>query len=180
MSFIKSIFKKPKKNDASSGVLYDIDPQLAYMWEISFKGIGSEDAENIKAYAQNTGIPAIMNDPIKRRYYGSEYTYAGRDASPKVFRVTFWDNQDLDVYHYFQKWMYHLHEPDDGQGVSPHNYMRMIVLTLLDTTGMEPIEVFSFDQCFPTEMSEASLSYDVSAPLTFDVIFSYNKRISGV
>lgn len=183
MSYISSIFggseKTKTKQNESTPALYDIDPQLAYMWEVSFRGVGSEGAENIKVFAQSTGIPAIMTESIKRRYMGKEYTYAGKDNSPKIFRVTFWDSQSLEVYHYFQKWKYIMNDPEGGLGVSPSNYMREISLKLLDTTGKNVVEEFVFSQCFPTEISEATLSYEVSAPMTFDVIFSFNHRSSG-
>lgn len=173
------------------------DPQMAFMWEISFKSIFPDDGgERIKMYAQSTGIPAIITEPIKRRYAGVEYTYAGRNNSPKVLRVTVWDDQRLHAYHYFQKWKFMMNEPETGKSVRPDKYMREITIKLLDGSGHEYDEdnwwssplsdprdqaitsEFIFDMCFPTEISEASLSYETSALTTFDVIFSFNKRSS--
>lgn len=177
--FRKKEKKYGKKNTIPS-IPRNLEPQMAHQWEVTFKGIDGGENEDVKLYAQSTGIPAIMTDAIKRRYLGKEYTYAGKDNSPKIFRVTFWDNDKLEVYHYFQKWSYLTNDPEGGLGVSPKNYMREISLRLFDVTGENTVEDFRFGQCFPTEISEASLSYEVSAALTFDVIFSFNYRLSGV
>lgn len=155
-------------------------PQLAYMWEVSFNGMFPEDGERLTLFAQSTSIPTMMNEPIKKRYAGVEYTYAGRNNSPKVFRVSLWDDQKLNAYHYFQKWVNTINDPVSGKGVNPLNYMRSITLKLLDNTG-ESTKItseFTFDMCFPTEISEISLSYEMSAIVTFDVIFSFNRRSS--
>lgn len=152
------------------------EPQLAYMWEVGFRGLFSLDAEDMKFHAQSTGIPAIMNEVVKRRYAGSEYAYAGKNNSPKVFRVTFWDDQRLAAYHYFQKWAFIINDPSQGRGVRPEAYMREISLRLMDSTGRAVTEEFIFTSCFPTEITEATLSYETSATLTFDVLFNFHKR----
>lgn len=155
------------------------EPQHAYRWEVSFRGIFSDDAKHLMYYAKTTGIPPIMTETVKRNYAGVEYSYAGKEVSPRIFRVTFWDNQNLDAYHYFYKWMTTLNDPEDRRKVSPENYRREIVLQLKDTTDLLVNEQFAFDGCFPTEMSEVNLSYGESAEVTFDVMFHFHKRIVG-
>lgn len=155
------------------------EPQHAYRWEISFLGLFAEDAKHLTYYAKSTGIPPMMTDQIKRSYAGVEYSYSGRDTSPRIFRVTFWDNQSLDAYHYFHKWHATMNDPVERRKVNPQNYFRGIVLQLKDTTDLLINEQFAFEQCFPTEISEVSLSYGESTEVTFDVMFSFNRRIVG-
>lgn len=175
------------RRDASSGSsnrsVKDPDggmPQLSFMWEVSFNGMFAGDAERITLYAQSTGIPAIMAEPIKRRYAGVEYTLAGRDNSPKVFRVSVWDDQRMNAYHYFQKWINTINDPDTGAGVSPANYMRSVTLRLLDQSGQtaKVTSEFTFDMSFPIEINEVTLSYETSSLVTYDVMFSFSRRSS--
>lgn len=153
-------------------------PQLAYMWEVSFNGNSHGDSEKVTLMAQSTGIPAIMTEPIKRRYAGVEYTYAGRNSSPKIYRLTVWDDQDLHAYKYFQSWINLTNDPDDGSRVVPSEYMREVVLKMLDASGesTNTTAEFKFSHAFPTEISEVSLSYEMSSMVTYDVLFSFNTR----
>lgn len=189
-SLIKNISDLVRRQDSSSlgrtvrdvvvGSVTPVDPpQMAYLWEVSFDGLFSDEASNLTFYARGTGIPAIMVESIKRFYAGQEYAYSGKDNSPRIFRVTFWDNQNLDVYHYFQKWMFTMNDPVARRKVNPQNYLRRIVLRMKDTTDLIVNEEFVFDGCFPTEISEATLAYDNSDVMTFDVLFHFNQRFSG-
>lgn len=155
------------------------EPQHAYRWEVSFRGMFADDARNLTYYAKSTGIPPMMNDVIKRYYAGVEYAYSGRDSSPRVFRVTFWDNQNLEAYHYFNKWMTTMNDPVERRKVNPENYQREIILKLKDTTDLLVNEQFAFGGCFPFEVSEMTLSYGESAEVTFDVMFHFTRRLPG-
>lgn len=166
--------------DLVLGYLDPVDqPQLAYMWEVSFEGLFSGDAKNLTFYAKTVAIPTMSTDVIKRFYAGQEYAYSSKDNSPRILRLTFWDNQRLDAYHYFQKWMFTMNDPQARRKVSPVNYQRRVNLDMKDTTDAFINERFVFDGVFPTEISEAVLTYDNSAEFTFDVMMHFHRRTSG-
>lgn len=155
------------------------------MWEVSFESPHSFDqrkdanSDILYFYAVSTGLPSHMVSRITRKYIGKPYDYAGPDASPRQFRVTFWDNQDLDVYHYFQRWMFLMNDPRGKRSVIPTIYLRNATLKLKDTSDLFVIETFKFKYCFPFEISEVVLSYESSDVFSFDVMFSFEERDSG-
>lgn len=148
------------------------DPQLGYMWEVEFMGESVNGVEQeITMYAQSTGIPTYMVEPIKRRFAGVEYSYAGRENSPKVVRVTFWDDQNLLRFLYFSQWIESINQGQD-------DYMRKITINLLKNTGDKADSNLSieFDKIFPIEISEVPLTYEGTTMMVFDVVFSFNNR----
>ena len=149
------------------------DPQLAYMWEVDVLG---GDSIDVKVFAMSSGIPAQMMDTIKRYYRGKAYYYSSRDSSPRVFRMTLWDDQELTAYKYFSKWVQLQSSYEEGKKVKPAEYMRGVKLTLLDTTGEKKTMEVNLSGVSISEISEVSLSYDVSAPITFDVLFNFQER----
>lgn len=153
------------------------EPQRAYMWEVSFQSHDGSGAD-LKYYAKMTGVPATIIEPIKRYYQGVEYSYAGRDTSPRIFRATFWDNQRLDVYKFFSHWANTAANAENGTRVLPEFYQRDITLKLLDVTDTVITQEFVMYNCFPTEISEVTLAYSDSTEVTFDVMFSFtNKKL---
>jgi hypothetical protein len=154
------------------------EPQRGYMWEVHFRDTQGR-GEFIKLYAKNTNIPASINENVKRMYAGVEYSYSGRDTSPRVFRVTFWDNQEQDVYNYFVAWFDSMQQGRSRRKVNPVNYQRDITLQLKDSLGIQNGSTITLTDAYPTEIGDVPLSYSDSSEFTFDVMFSYrNKEIS--
>lgn len=151
------------------------DPQRAYMWEVRFRD-SSGRGEYITYYAKNTAIPASMSENLKRWYAGVEYSYSGRDTSPRVFRVTFWDNQNLETYRYFQYWFDIMNQGRENLKANPINYTRNIELVLKDSSDAQELFVFDILEAYPTEIGEVMLSYAENGELTFDVMFSFRRK----
>ena len=154
------------------------EPQRSYMWEVEFSDPNGSTGSLVKYYAKATGIPSTMNETVKRRYAGVEYAYPGRDTSPRIFRVTFWDNQELTVYKFFEQWINLTQSGLERTKANPINYTRNIKLTLKDQSDLLPNQVFQMNGAFPTEISEASLTYTESGELTFDVMFYFDRKIT--
>ena len=152
------------------------EPQRSYLWEVSVLDSTSDNFENLKFYAKATGVPSHINDVIKRTYCGVEYAYPGRDNSPRIFRVTFWDNQSLEVYRYMNHWATLCNGGPTRIKADPVNYKRDIQLDLLDTTNKFQTGIFLMKGCFPMEISEASLTYVDSTEITFDVMFHFTDK----
>lgn len=153
------------------------EPQKSFMWEVEFVDPFGNMGNLVKFYCKATGIPPTMNETIKRYHAGVQYAYPSRDVSPKVFRVTLWDNQSLDVYNYFDRWIHLMQHGEGGKKVNPVNYERDIRVRLLDTTGNFTTKEFLMKGAFPTEISETSLTYVESDAITFDVMFFFSSKI---
>lgn len=153
------------------------EPQRSYMWEVSFVDPFDPMGTQVKFYAKATGIPTAVNETIKRYHAGVQYAYPSRDTSPKIFRVTLWDNQELEVYRYFNTWLHLMQYGAGNAKVNPANYFRDIRLTMQDSTGTVASQEFLMRNCFPTEISEVSLTYMESSEMTFDVMFHFHEKV---
>lgn len=156
------------------------EPQRSFMWEVEFKSPIQKydrDSKYIKFYAKTTAIPASINEVIKRHYAGVEYAYSGKDTSPRIFRVTFWDDEELNVYKFFQRWYEIMQQGPDRRKVSPDVYMMDITLRLKDHSDSFTTQGFIFRNAFPSEISETSLSYSESTEMTFDVMFTFRDKV---
>lgn len=150
-------------------------PQKSYMWEVEFRDPRGK-GETVSLYAKLTAIPASMSENIKRWYAGVEYSYSGRDTSPRVFRVTFWDNQSLENFKFFQYWYDCMNEGKENRKVNPEHYLRNIFLKLKDSSDIQVTNTIEFFDCYPTEIGDVSLSYGESTEFTFDVMFTFRRK----
>lgn len=151
------------------------DPMRAYMWEVEFRDNGGR-GQYITHYAKNTAIPSSTNEQLKRWYCGVEYTYSGRDTSPRVFRVTFWDNQNLDSYRYFQYWYDVMNQGKTNRKANPVNYNREVILKLKDSSDVQDLFTIQMEEVYPIEIGEVALSYAENGEFTFDVMFSFRRK----
>lgn len=152
-------------------------PQLTYMWEILFTDpISGVDHSNLTYYAKATFIPTATSEVIRRYVAGRQYNYAGRDSSPNTFSVTFYDNQALEVYRFFERWRELTQFGENNAKVPPKKYMRNIELRLKDTTDSIITENFIMIDAYPVEISATQLTYSESGEITFDVIFSFSRK----
>lgn len=155
-------------------------PQLSYMWEVKMiDPFVQDNAPVISFYAKGTAIPPSHTETIKRYIAGVEYNYPSRDISPRVFRVTFYDNQNMEVYRFFRRWKDLIGQGRTNIIGSPTTYLSTIQLLLKDTSDVLINDVFTMQECYPTEISEISLNYSEGSEATFDVVFAYNSMRVG-
>jgi len=190
----RNIAEKDLKQRISSTTLQGKEPQRAYMWEISIKSPSGGSPKSVSFYAKQTAIPPLIVENIKRWYQGVEYHYSGRDTSPRIFRVTFWDNEAFEVYRFFNKWYQLSNAGDDKKKLPPKSYMGSVSVRMLPRSGMSAEDynfpwifdaikdykqdeyVFTMHDVYPTEISEVALSYSDSSEITFDVMFAFGRR----
>lgn len=167
-----------QQEGASDGIqgVRNIEPQRAYLWEVNFPNPFTPDGDNTSLYAQQTAIPAAIVENLKRYYAGVEYSYPSRDMSPRIFRVTFYDNDELINYRFFEAWRQATSNTREQYKTAPAVHNRDIELKLLDTTNSSNVATFLMYNCRPTEISEATLAYDSSSLLTFDVLFYFTHK----
>lgn len=161
-------------NNKLNGLFSDTQVQMAYMWEVE---LGGDTGDAVSVYARATAIPTTLIEQTKRYYCGVEYSYAGRDTSPRVFRVTFFDTQDFVVRNFIENWKNQLANGEDNKMLTPNNYFRNIKLMMKDVSDDIITQQYQFIDCYPTEISETSLTYESSEVVTFDVMFAYRRKI---
>lgn len=150
-------------------------PQLAYMWEVEFIDPTTGDNNStLKYYAKATAVPAIIHETIKRFYMGVEYSYAGKDISPRTFRCTFYDNQSFEAYRFFYRWKELCNAGEDAQMSNPDRYKTLGTLIMKDTSDSMISERFYMLDCYPTEISEIAMTYSTSEEITFDVMLTFS------
>ena len=178
-------FLKEKAQEVTNGTkigsrghmgIRDVEPQKAYLWEVRFPNPFRSDGNESSLYAQQTAIPAAIVENIKRYYAGIEYSYPSRDMSPRIFRVTFFDNTEMTNYKFFEAWRQATSNGRHQVKTAPNQHNRDIELRLLDADSSTTVTSFIMYNCRPTEISEASLSYDASNLLTFDVLFYFTHK----
>lgn len=154
--------------------------QQSYMWEVEFiDPLDPDAASTITFYARNTGIPMSSREQITRYVAGVEYSYSGRDVSPKIMRVTFWDNQSHEIYRYFMKWFELSSLGATHMAASPRLYRKEIRLRLKDTSDFITTDTTLMTSAYPIEVSEPTLTYDNSEVFTFDVAFKFQDKVVG-
>lgn len=164
--------------DITTNISRGVEPQHAYRWEFVVHGIlGGSEA--IKFYAQTCSVPEQTKTPIRVDYCGATMHYQGKPETEKMLNVSFYDNQDLDIYKFIYLW-YHLMNADtDYASVNPVNYMKRAEVRLLDTTESIITEQFIFLDLFPVRIGEVSLDYGNSEVMRFDVGFQFNHMNVG-
>ena len=167
-----------KRKTLGSGIhgIRDIEPQRAYLWEVKFPNPFTEDGQEAHLYAQQTAIPAAIVENIKKYYMGVEYSYPSRDMSPRIFRVTFFDNDELTNYRFFEAWRQATSKTREQHKTAPIVHNRDIQLNLKDTSDSSNVATFLMYGCKPTEISESTLAYDSSNLFTFDVLFYFTHK----
>lgn len=153
------------------------EPQKAYNWKVEFHG---GEGTVAAFYAKSTMIPMKTVDVVKKYYAGSRYGYAGPDTTPSILSVTFWDEQGLPCYRFFQQWYSHVCGRN-GTREAPDTYMRSAKIHLINQDGIQTNTAFEYKNLYPIELGEAPLVYADSAEFTFDVRFFFweDKLIRG-
>lgn len=154
-------------------------PQLAYMWELTFKDpFGTSDGDKVSYYAKATAFPPVQTELVKRRIAGVEVSYPTRDISPKIFRVTFYDNQNMDVYKFFRRWKEMTGYGQTNKVMMPNSsagsYKSDIKIKMKDTSDILSSGYLYVKKAYPIEVSELALSYSENGEISFDVMFHYS------
>lgn len=151
-----------------------LEPQKAYNWVVE---INSSDTSfsKISMNAKTTSVPAKMMDVQKRYFCGKKYHVPTKDTSPNILTITFWDNQNMDVYNYFYKWYSEMSSFDVAErSKSPVEFKREVIMTLLRDDGSETSAKYTMMGVFVSEIGDMPLSYADSSEITVDVRLSFD------
>lgn len=157
----------------SRGAIPYKEPQRAYMWDVTIRDPSRNGLELMRFYAKQTAIPPSMTENVKRWYAGSEYSYSGREISPRIFRVTFWDNQDFDLYRFFHDWHNMMHNGEENFKVAPENYLGEVVVQMLDTYGQTKSERAGIINTIASKISPVSGIYNAVNNITKQDLFTF-------
>lgn len=152
-----------------------LEPQKAYNWVVE---INSSDPSfsKISMNAKTTSVPAKLMDVQKRYFCGKKYHVPTKDTSPNIFTVTFWDNQNMDVYNYFYEWY---SEVSKGMAAirskPPVGFKRQVELHLLSDDGESISGSYFLYGAFVSEIGDMPLSYGDSSEVTVDVRISFDE-----
>ena len=150
------------------------NPQRGYMWEVEVSdrlGYG----KTVGFYAKTTAIPASITEPVKGYICGTEYNYAGKDVSPRILRITLFDNESLHTWGFFDYWRLLANEGKSKRKILPKYYYRDVILNINDVDDDVSMS-FIFKNCYPLEVGEMALSYSDSGEATFDVLIAFQTR----
>ena len=154
------------------------DPQASYFWEVAFFG-DSKIFRNIKFYARETALPQSSVEMIEENWMGRKIYHSGKDNAPHTLQMTFWDNENLEVYRFLQEWHDLINEPRYGLQVNKQLYTKTIKLALKDASDLFVTGDFWFTMAFPSEISEISLNYENSGPVEVSVTFMFDHKYAG-
>lgn len=167
------------------------EPQKGYMWEVHIRGsVYAGDAgiidptpftKTLHYYAQSVSIPESSVEVIEDSYLGEKYHHAGKDASAKTIAITFWDDQNLYAYQFFQNWMNLMHSAASniGRQAMKRVYCRDATIQLKDTSDLFINAEIAVQYLFPTRLSDVSLDYNATDVMTFTVDFVYDSKVVG-
>lgn len=156
-----------------SGRGKDGEPQKTYMWEVVIYSDDNPHGEKLGAYAKSTAIAPRVNDNIKKYVGGMEYSIIGRETSPKLVRVTFWDDVGMSVYKFIHTWYKRTQIDSDRKLDSLSNLRKNLDIKLLGNDGYTARNIFTYTDCIPFELGEIQLNYSESGEITFDAVFAY-------
>lgn len=151
-------------------------PQRAYEWEVTINAsneVGQLELMNVRA--ENIQLPEKAVETIIINHKSRMSRYAGRDASPGTFTVTFWDDESHAVYNYFNNWMEKgISNSLVGGGMTRSDYSVELVANMLAHDSKTITGTHKFTHVWVSSIGDVSLDYSASEHLTFTVTFTYD------
>lgn len=157
-------------------------PQRAYEFEV--KITGGLGIELMTQRVQAVTIPEVSHDQIEINFKSSKSMWAGRDASPHLVTVSFFDDEAQETYSTFRRWAAEIRDPRNGGGVGVGTTRAAyggatLTITMLAHDSNTPTKIYVFKDVWPQSVGEVSLSYENSDHMKFDVTFSYDEQVAG-
>ena len=150
------------------------EPQRSYLFETNI--FGEDPLQDFKFFIKTINIPSQSREPIIIDYMDEKILYSGKDSSTHTITVTLWDDQDLQVYTFLNKWM-RLQGSTGMRGSDRHPYYtKSMQILLKDTSDFIINGTFDYYGVFPVEMGEVTLSYESSEIVEIPVTFAFDER----
>lgn len=154
------------------------NPQMAYMYEIDILGGANDALDNLTVYAKTVTIPQSAVEQIIINHKASKTHHAGRDSAAHTATLTFWDDEAMTIYNYFNTWMEIIHNSVTGGSVSRDLYAAQMVIKLRNKADSSTTGTITLGQAYPIDLSDITLSMDTSDVVEISVTMSYDTKIS--
>lgn len=160
-------------------------PQRAYEFEVEIHGVAIP-GEVFTQKVQAVTMPEVAHDQIEINFKSSKSMWAGRDASPHLVTVSFFEDEDHLTYGMFRQWAAAIRDPRVGGGNSTGGFdgrsrngnygQAYMVIKMLKHDSTTPSKMYKLTHVWPQSVGEVSLSYENSDHMKFDVTFSYDEQ----
>lgn len=154
------------------------DIQLAYMFEVDIYGGVNDSLDNLTVYAKTVTIPQVAVEQIIINHKASKSHYAGRDSAAHTATLTFWDDEALTIYNYFNDWMEIIHNSITGGSATRDLYAAQMVIKLKDKADQSVTGKITLGQSYPIDLSDITMSYDTSDAIEISVTMSFDSKIT--
>lgn len=156
-----------------------IAPQKNYEFEVEILGsVAGGTLPILTQRVQNATIPETAVETFEINYKSRKTLYAGRDASSHTFTVTFWNDEENNVYRFFKQWMENgISNSEVGGGVTRDLYSAQMRIKQFAEDSQRVTASHLITGVFPTNIGDISLSYDGSEQTTIDITFSFETNI---
>ena len=170
-------------------------PQFEHMWrvtlpELNTKGVSDSTGKGLLNTLKKVkdfifGTPDIGDD-LSHRVYSVDFPYRSFSVNKNTFGSTFFTTpgnfevgscsirvdefEDGKTLKYFTDW-HDMMVNDDGTYNPPVAYKRDLILTRMSASGAD-LHVSIYKNCFPSEISPSSMSYESGGVLQYHVVLS--------
>ena len=153
------------------------EPQRAYMFEASFVNDNFSPDQEIRFFVKTVNIPQQAKENIVLDYMDKKLLFAGKDSSAHTINMTFWDDESLTVFRYFNKWMDQMGDVEIGRSVDKNQYARTLKIRLKDTTDFVNTMTVELTNVYPLEMGDVNLTYEGSDIIEIPIVLSFDDKI---
>jgi len=153
------------------------EPQRSYLFEASIIKDNFSPDSDIRFFVKSVNIPQQAKENIIIDYMDKKMLFAGKDSSAHTINLTFWDDESLTIYRYFDKWLAQMGDTEIGRSVDKDQYARTLRIRLKDTTDFVNTMTIDLTNVYPLEISDVNLSYEASEVIEIPIVLSFDEKI---
>ena len=129
---------------------------------------------SVSLYCNVSEIPPLTLTPIERQYVGITVKIPG-DLVFADLTTTIINTETFNVRNELETWMEVINGTVDNIGVADDNFGTGTAKLIHYQKDGELTMTYTFENCWPTAISEIALSYDTASDIEqFDVTWAYN------
>lgn len=147
-------------------------PQMAYNWEINLRSPFTI-VDNLKFRARSMSIPDDASEPIQIPHKFYDIWYPGRDASAHTIDLSFWDNEDLDLYTSINAWREAIQSLVLGVQAPKNAIIGIADMHLLKANG-QISKTWILINAWPENVQPTTLDYTTNDAITISFTMRYD------
>lgn len=154
-------------------------PQRNYEYEVEI--LGNAVAGSIPLLTQrvqSVSIPETGVETIEINFKGNKAMYPGRDSSGHTVTITFWDDEDHNVYQFFKNWMENgVLNSVTGGGLTRDVMSTEVLVKQFAHDSTTVTGQHRLTHAYPITIGDVQLSYDSSEHMTVEVTMSFDANL---